>query len=128
MDSASDRDAKASNGDRGTPNHHGSSSSAMSVQQAQHAQAQAAAMNALGLLDPSALFGNSTHFLEPKSTVSLSKDQKFLPSFHVVTVFWVCKETGSYFPFMRKYEQKTGPFACTVLKRGEKKKSIVSVS
>jgi hypothetical protein len=29
----------------------------MSVQQAQQAQAQAAAMNALGLLDPSALFG-----------------------------------------------------------------------
>ncbi|XP_057373680.1 bromodomain adjacent to zinc finger domain protein 2B-like [Daphnia carinata] len=61
MDSASDRDAKASNGggDRGTPNHHGSSSSAMSVQQAQHVQAQAAAMNALGLLDPSALFAHS---------------------------------------------------------------------
>ena len=69
MDSASDREAKASNGGgdshRGTPNHHGNSSSAMSIQQAQQVQAQAAAMNALGLLDPSALFGTfmSHHFI-----------------------------------------------------------------
>lgn len=54
MDSASDRDAKTTNGggDRGTPNH--------SAAMAQQVQAQAAAAAALGLLDPSALFGK--HF------------------------------------------------------------------
>ena len=76
MDSASDREAKASNGGgdshRGTPNHHGNSSSAMSVQQAQQVQAQAAAMNALGLLDPSALFGTfmSHHFYSSSSQIT----------------------------------------------------------
>ena len=53
MDSASDRDAKAANGDRtATPNH---SAAAAAMQQQQQQQAAAAA--ALGLLDPSTLFG-----------------------------------------------------------------------
>lgn len=77
MDSASDRDAKANgSGDshRGTPNHHGASN-AMNVQQAQQVQAQAAAAAALGLLDPSALFGKTPFKIEVWSLFSGEENQ-----------------------------------------------------
>lgn len=70
----------------------------MSVQQAQHVQAQAAAMNALGLLDPSALFGNLRYSKKVKSFYQ--KINSFCFFLYVVSV---ANRTGSlFFPLWEK--------------------------